>query len=496
MKTLFFLLALILPGALMPNVIVYFNYGLFSTPSSKPYLETYLTITGNTVRYMPVKDGYQASVNISYTIKKGNEIVKTSKYNLLSPLSKDSTSRPGFIDDQRFQLDNGTYSLELEIYDVNAPEKKSTFRDNITINFSRTKKISASSIQVLESYAKAPTPTAISKNGFDMVPYNVNYYSDSQNSLKFYMETYNLDTVIGKNSKFVYSYYIEEDATLKKQQGLSGFQKQAAARINPLLAQFDISKLASGNYNLVIAVKDSTGLIQLEKKWFFQRQNSRVQPLKENLAAAGNSSVRTIEDFFNQYQSTDSLKMFVECIWPISSTKEREWEQAQLAKKDPGLMRNFMVDYWKKESGDTLDPLKIWIDYYKEVLEAIALLKCGKQKGYYTDRGRVYLQYGKPDQRTQVNSSPNSYPYEIWQYYRMRDKTTGQFHTNKKFVFANFGIADDCYQLIHSDAKGERYDDKWQYRLVNRSQQTQNIDDQKPVDTYGNNVDDIFNNPR
>lgn len=491
MKTLLFIVSLLVSAALSSNVIVYFNYGLFSTSNSKPYVETYLTITGNTVKYMPVKNGYQASVNISYVIKKGEDIVKASKYVLHSPLSADTMHTPGFIDDQRFQLDNGTYTLELELFDVNAPEKKSSFRDQIVVNFNRGKQVSSSSIQVLESYAKSSVPTSISKNGYDMVPYNVNYFSESQNSLKFYFETYNLDTVIGKGAKFVYNYYIEESSTLKKQQGLSGFQKQGANRINPLLAQFDISRLPSGNYNLVIGVKDSAGILQFEKKWYFQRMNNLVEAPKEE-----SSSVKTIEEFFNSFQNADSLKMFVECIWPISTTKEREWEQAQILKKDPNLMRNFMVDYWKKESGDTIDPLKIWTAYYKEVLEAIALMKCGKQKGYYTDRGRVYLQYGKPDQRQQVNSSPNSYPYEIWQYYRMRDKTTGQFHTNKKFVFANFGIADDCYQLIHSDAKGERYDDHWQYRLVNRSQQTQNLDDTAPQNTYGNSADDLFNNPR
>lgn len=44
--------------------------------------------------------------------------------------------------------------------------------------------------------------------------------------------------------------------------------------------------------------------------------------------------------------------------------------------------------------------------------------------------------------------------------------------------------------------RGEMYDEKWRFRLVNRSQQTQNVDDTKPVGTYGNNADENFNNPR
>ena len=70
------------------------------------------------------------------------------------------------------------------------------------------------------------------------------------------------------------------------------------------------------------------------------------------------------------------------------------------------------------------------------------------------------------------------------------------FFTNKKFVFANFAIADDCYKLIHSDVRGELYDEKWKFKLLNRSQQTQNVDDVNPVKTYGSNIDENFNNPR
>ena len=47
----------------------------------------------------------------------------------------------------------------------------------------------------------------------------------------------------------------------------------------------------------------------------------------------------------------------------------------------------------------------------------------------------MYLQYGKPDQRVMQPSEPYSYPYEIWQWYRVMDKTNGMFYTNKKAVF-------------------------------------------------------------
>lgn len=473
------------------NVTVYFNYGVFNTLNSKPYIETYLTISGNSVKFKPAKSGYQASVNISWKISKGKEIIKSSNYNLMSPVSQDTIQLPSFIDSQRFSLENGNYTIELIVIDNEKPEQKSVHTEKITIAFERNKKVYNSDIQALESFTKSTSKSLFYKNGYEMIPYNINYYPKTQNTLKFYMESYNIDTVLGSNKKFVYSYYIENSDNNQKMIGLSGFQKQQAARINPLLAQFEISQLPTGNYNLVVEVRDSSSVMQAQKKWFFQRQSNFI-PIVENT----NKTITTVEEFFNLYQSKDSLKQFVECLWPISFTTDRTQQQTVASTKDPNLMRGYLVEYWKNRAGDTIDSYKLWISYYKEVLEAEALLKCGKQKGYFTDRGRVYLQYGKPDQRSQYNSEPNTYPYEIWQYNRIYDRSTNRFYNNKKFVFANFAIADNCYQLIHSEVRGEIYDERWRFRLVNRSQQSSNIDDTKPTGTYGNNIDFNFNNPR
>jgi GWxTD domain-containing protein len=491
MRQFLFFTAILFFNTVFSNITVYFNYGVFNTNNNKPYLETYLTVSGNSVKFLPVSGGYQANVNISWKIWKGKDMVTEAKYNLMSPITSDTLSLPSFIDNHRFPIENGQYVLELVVTDNSNPLQKSSYTEKINVLLNRDKKVYTSDIQILESFSKSTTQSTLTKNGYDLIPYNINYFPKNQNALKFYIETYNLDTLIGKGTKFVYTYYVENSENLQKQMGFSGFQKQNASKVNPLLAQFDISQLPSGNYNLVIETRDSSSIVQSQKKWFFQRKSDAKAQLEYT-----NSVYKTVEDFFNSVQGTDSLKQFIECLWPISSFKDREWQGIQIKKKDPSLMRGYLVDYWKTQAADTVDALQLWYTYYKQVLEANALLKCGKQKGYYTDRGRVYLQYGKPDQRNQVNSEPETYPYEIWQYYRIYDKVTKRFFTNKKFVFVNFAIADDCYKLIHSEVKGEVYDERWKLRLVSRSQQNTNLDVTKPNSYYGNNIDENFNNPR
>ena len=110
---------------------------------------------------MPVNGGYQASANITWKILKGTEIIKTSSYNLLSPKVGDSLQMPSFIDNQRFSLANGQYTLEFIIIDNAIPDKKTTHSEKITINFNRDQKIYNSDIQILESFTKTNSPSQL-----------------------------------------------------------------------------------------------------------------------------------------------------------------------------------------------------------------------------------------------------------------------------------------------------------------------------------------------
>jgi len=204
----------------------------------------------------------------------------------------------------------------------------------------------------------------------------------------------------------------------------------------------------------------------------------------------------TVEQYFNRIRSADTLKIFVECLWPISDMKERDRQINQALKKDTTFMRNYLAEYWNKRAGDSVSPMKIWMEYLKNVNEAEVMFKCGKQKGYYSDRGRVYLQYGKPNQRTVMTNEANTFPYEIWQYYRINDKSNGQFFTNRKFVFVNKNIADECHRLEHSDMRGEVNNERWRYEVMKRQMDGIQNDQNNPNGSSNNQFDDFFLNPR
>lgn len=487
------LFALFFTGSYSAQVDAYFNIGKFNTPSNEPFIETYFTIVGQSLATAKVDGMVRNSVGILFKLFKDSTVIRVNKYNLNGPAFIVGSKAPTFIDNQRYSVPNGNYRFEISLKDnYDSTKKALVIKGSIQIDF-KANEIQSSSIQTLESYKKAEEGSSISKSGYDLIPYTVNYYPESSGHLSFYLETYNANLSIGENKPFVFVYYLETNDKQEKMNSYGSFKKQQTAKINPLLAKLDISKLGTGNYNLVIEVRDEANGLHLKKKYFFQRLNRTVDiteleqfDQKQNIAR-----------YIGNCNNLDTLKMFVECVWPIADGLDKERAINQSIKKDPLLMKNFIVDFWERRAADTANPLKLWATYYKSVQQVMQLFKCGKQKGYYTDRGRVYLQYGPPSQRSQQTMENNTFPYEIWQYYRITDGVNGQFYTNRKFVFVNKMLGDDCYMLIHSDMRGEMNNSRWQFELTRRNNSgSANPDNTTPSGTEYNQFNEIYSNPR
>jgi GWxTD domain-containing protein len=79
------------------------------------------------------------------------------------------------------------------------------------------------------------------------------------------------------------------------------------------------------------------------------------------------------------------------------------------------------------------------------------------KEGWETDRGRVYLIYGEPDEVESNPFSTTQAPYEVWLYYSS---------DQKKFVFADLMGNGDYFQ-IYSTVEGEVSYQNWQGMVMN-----------------------------
>ena len=119
MKKYFVILCFLYLGA-NAQMPAYLYYCTFSTPDGKPYVETYISVYGNSISFKKnAKGKYQGMVEVGILFTKNGAIKDSKKYNLMSPELNDTVSRPNFIDQQRFSLDTGNYELEWMITDKN-----------------------------------------------------------------------------------------------------------------------------------------------------------------------------------------------------------------------------------------------------------------------------------------------------------------------------------------------------------------------------------------
>lgn len=486
MKTLSITLSFILLSlvSFAGRINALLGYASFYSPEKGPYIETYLSIDGKSVAYLKNAKGlYQAKVEVTLIFYQHDTIKAFQKYELNGPELADTMVLADFMYQERFKLANGAYLLEIQLLDKNKNDKPLRARDSVVIAY-QLNKVAISGVSVLSSYKKTEIPNMFSKNGYDFMPYVSNFFPDNWNRLLFYSEIYNVDKMLGAGKKYLLSSYIEYFENNIIVDDLVNRKKETAKDVTILLNEFDIKNLPSGNYNLVIELKDSINNTIEKTKYFFQRSNKKASQLAKYTVADLKNS------FITNVNSLDTMADFILCLAPISSYSERENALVAVQQKDITQMKLFFHSFWCTR--DALQPQAKWYAYYQEVQKVNHTFGTKIKRGYETDRGRVYLQYGPPNVITDGPYDPSTVPYQIWQYYKLNGQS------NRKFVFSNRDLATNDYELLHSDAMGEVSDLSWVYKIQKINTMITDPD-QKYIDYdqgWGGRAKDLFQNPR
>ena len=466
------------------NLQAYLSYSTFVSLADGPYIETYLTVMGSSVQLKKnANNKFQGTIEVTLIFKRNDTIVDFKKYNLLSP-EVDDTSKINFsfIDQQRFILPNGTYDFEIKIVDLNNNKNPFESIESVYVNF-LPNKIFISDIELIESFTKSTEQNILTKSGYDLVPYIFNYYPERIKTLTFYAEIYNTAKLLGENERFLVTYFVESFETRKYIAGLQKFKKETSAKINIAFNDFEISKLPSGNYNLVIEIRTKENKLVTNKKLFFQRSNPNIQIDYSDISA-----VDADNSFVKHYTDKDTLTGMIRSLQPISSEIEKIFAENQIRNGDIEIMQKYFLHFWQNR--DELNAEQAWSKYELEIRKTDKEFATGIKRGFETDRGRVYLQYGPPNSIAKQYNEPSAYPYEIWHYYKLGNQS------NKKFVFYNPDLATNDFELLHSNAMGEINNYSWQIMINKRNTTTRSIDDERGSKHWGNKSEEFFNNPR
>ncbi len=455
---------------------------VFHVPSSGPRVEVNMAILAGTAVMKPTQVGFaQARVEAITIIERGSAIVAFAKTEVLGPERLDSM-QGDLIHQEFFDLAPGEYQLSVEVRDLNRGDTTATRHQSALAIGARPAGLSISNILLAERIERAPEG-AVSKFGYQAVPLLSDYLPPGVGRLAFYAEVYGADERFGADSLYLVSWQIEHAEKRTVAAGLRQAQRMRARAVEPILADFDIAQLGSGNYFAAVEVRDRKGELTERRETFFQRNN----PISFRYDRQSMASFDINGTFVGAFQDTDSLAAHIHSMRPIADPLERKMIDDRWKDRDPDLMRRFMYGFWANRSAD---PEAAWKAYRAEVVKANKLFGCRAQQGYETDRGQVYLKYGPPNTMMDRFNEMGTLPYTVWHYYR-----AGKY-TNRRFVFYQPSIGNACLQLLHSEVPGEISNPQWNNILHGRNVALPGVQTQ-PVGTQeSDRVNEFFNDPR
>lgn len=450
------------------------SYATFKGIDQDNYIEVYLHVLGKTVNFVREKDSkYQAAVEVTMTFEQEDGIKAVDKFVVKSPLLN-SLRIPnlGLVDLRRLNLKDGAYLLKVELKDLNDISNVNSYETDIVIDYN-DKKVQISDIQLLSNFKESTEEDKYTKHGFKMKPFTYPIYPSSEKVISFFAEVYNT-TIIGTTHLLRY-YLYDENGEKKPIVGCLGFKKQQPHQVNVILAQLDISKVPTGDYQLVIEIRDSDNELIQAKSTRIKRSNL----LDYNL---DNFETANIEGTFVQELSGQQLRESVECLAPRIDENFMPLLNTIVKSKNEELKRKFLFHYWTQFN--EVDPFASYELYSYLIEEVNENYSAAFAKGYETDRGYVYLKYGAPHDIISVDSEPSAPPYQIWLYNAISDD-----QRNVKFVFFNPTLAKEDYVLLHSTAKGEFNNPDWKTELYQTSVDSPDGRTGRTGRAYGSNID-------
>jgi GWxTD domain-containing protein len=431
-----------------------YDYCVFRNDDSRLFMEFYYSFYQNQLVFLKTTGGYEADGKLDLKIidtKSNDTIIKrdfkiplkvedTAGYNKLSKLT-------GQLD---IVLDSGTYRFIVLASDFNKPEDSVGIEENFTFNRFEVDKVTSSSLQLASIITKSDDAKSIFyKNTFEVVPNPVRLYGNNLSNLYYYIEFYNLNTL--DNSK---NYYIDARITnlngVVLKSDVKSFQVKHESKV--YYGDFNISDLKTGIYKLQLVLKDDQSKEFVDKQKKFVVYNTDTS-LASDFSAQG----KYLLSEYPNYTEEQVEKEFDESSYIMSDVFKNRFKDIN----DLETKRRFLYEFWKNQQVNPFSQKnETKAEYFKRVAYANQNFKTEGREGWTTDRGRVYIVYGPPDDAERHPFEASTRAYEIWVYNSL------QGGVEFDFIDISNGFGD--YILANSTARDELSDSNWQDRLTVR----------------------------
>ncbi len=344
----------------------------------------------------------------------------------------------------------GNYLMYAAAADNNDAARIDTVENHVMIPKYSFRKLETSDVELCSQISQGgPGEHGIFyKNTYDVVPNPSGVYGAGLPIIYYYTEVYNIPDSTG-DSVFTVEYQVRDSfGQLRKSRETT---KKKFGDTSVEVGTINGSDLKTGVYTFLFTVVDSAAdVYSSSSRRFFVYNPGLGAPETSSSSLAGRSVLSSV---FATMDDEEITREFTEARYIATSKEIEQFDQLQSLP----AKRQFLYDFWQKRNPHpVLSTNPYRTDYLQRVAYANDQYRVGRTPGWRTDRGRVYIVYGKPDQIDRHPNEGNSKPYEIWYYNSIQGGVSFDFVDRT-------GFGD--YSLVNSTARSEIHDDNWQQYL-------------------------------
>ncbi len=453
---LYFLIVFVSTSICSYSLEVLFGYCPFKDQSGKPYAEFYFKIPS--WELSPIRDnsgGLKVQASFTLYVFKDSQTIYADKFVLNSKSESDTTSFNYYLlHSLRLGIAPGPYKIRIDFFDPNNNKQMGSQFFNIE-HPAFEKKISSSGIELLSAVKKDSNQAdAFHKNGLFLEPMVLEFFPDKDSFINFYTELYISDTS-GLNNIILTRIRILDQNKIELK-GFEYYKKYKPTPTIPFIGLMDIKNLPSGNYFLEVCLLNKNLDVLHKNDIFFQRLNFGIAD-SGLLIVLDSLSNRTFASYRFDTCSNSWLSFQVLMLAPLVEQSMAAELQTLAKSSDINKMKEFIRLFWLKTNQS--HPLDTWLSYEAKVLQAESNFATRIEHGFQTDRGRIFLKYGPPNNLIN-NKEAGSIDYEIWHYYKLDG-----LQSNIRFVFYNPTMLYNGMVLLHSNSRGEKSDPNWKQKI-------------------------------
>lgn len=431
---------------------IYFNfdYAVFKAENSKSILEVYYSVNQKSLKYLFNENMFEAAAKIEISILdvSNNATLISNIYKTPSVASdtSDEKLKQKLVGQLNYLLEDGNYKLNVTGSDFNDPTKQDIFEVDINIINHANNSLKISDLELSTMIQKANDDKSIFyKNTLNVVPNPSNLFGMNLKDMYYYFELYGLNSE-NVSDEFKINYSITNLNSEKVINFTKNIKRNTESKAD--YGKIKIDTLKRGSYTLSIMLSDPSKNVNVtrEKRFFIFNNVDNV------------TTTNRQDDFLKSEYGTLNEKAL-----------EKEFELSQYIMSDLDIgkyeelrtsddKRKFMYTFWKSRNTNPNSPvLDKKIQYFKRLNEANKTYKEAYKEGWKTDRGRMYIIYGKPDDIERFPFESDKKSYEIWKY--------NSIEGGGESVFIERQPSTGVYWLVHSTFRNELKNEQWEIEL-------------------------------